>query len=83
MDKQNPILTKIKINTNSKFFTDVFMPVCRKVEYPQKDITIAFLNKERSIKLNKEVKEKIKFVFDYQDDNNDIIGIDVFYIGEL
>ena len=74
---------RITIDYNSFFFNNVFTPVCKQMHHPKTDVTIVVVNKERSQKNRREVKEKYKFIFDYPEDNDEIVGVEVFHLGEV
>jgi len=76
-------MTRLNIDTASPFFSKVFMKVCREVKYPKNEVTILYLNADKSQRRRQQVKDKIKFKFDYPNDNEDIVGIEVFYLGEV
>jgi hypothetical protein len=73
---------KCLISFDSPFYK-VYSQVIKKVSFGQKEIVIAVINKERSQNLKIEVKENFKFVFDWQDEVGDIVGVELYQlIGE-
>jgi len=65
------------IYSDSPFFP-IYSKVIKQVPQGKEDITITTINKDRSNKVKSEVKEVFKFVFDYQDDDESICGVEVY-----
>lgn len=74
---------RIIVQPDTFFFNNVFTPVCKQMHYDKKEVTIIAVNKERSEKLKREVKDKYRFVFDYPENNDEVVGTEIFYLGEM
>jgi hypothetical protein len=70
-------MKQIIINPDSSFFP-IFCKAIKTVEYPKKELSIKVLNREKSMKNKKNIFNYYKFIFDWQDDNNNICSVDVF-----
>lgn len=73
---------KITVDFDSFLFKNVFTKVCKQIHYPKTEATVIVVNKEKTEKLKKIVKNIYKFIFDYPLNNNEIVGIEVIYLGE-
>ena len=71
------------LDTNSFFFNNVYLPVIKQIVYPKNEAIVDVVNKERSDKLKTIIKNKYKFVLDYPEENDSVVGINVFYLGEV
>lgn len=76
-------MTRLTIDTETPFFDKVFTPVCRQVKYPKDEVNILVNNVVKSKKRRQLVRERYRFVFDYPNDNDEIVGVEVFYNGEM
>jgi hypothetical protein len=70
-------MKQIIINPDTSFFP-IFQKVIKQSKYPNKEMTIKILDKERSLKVKKNIFNYYLFKFDWQDDNHDISGVDVY-----
>lgn len=68
---------KVLISTDSPFF-NIFSQIIKEVKPGEKTITKTIINKRRSQQIRTQVTEKYKFAFDWQDDNEDICGIELY-----
>jgi ABC-type antimicrobial peptide transport system permease subunit len=68
---------QIIVVPGTRFFT-IFQKVIKQLKDGQTDITIKVPDQERSNKYNEPIEEVYKFVIQYQDDDINISGIDVF-----
>jgi hypothetical protein len=73
-------LKRYDINFNSLFFYNVVQKILPQIKHPTAEVHVAVVNKERSEKLKTEIKNHYKFVFDYPEDNNEVMGLEVFEI---
>lgn len=64
------------IITPSSTFFPVFSKAIKMVEFGKDSLEISVVNQDKSSKLKKVVKEKFRFIFDWQD--KDICGVEVF-----
>jgi hypothetical protein len=71
-------MKRIAVDTNSNFFHNVFVKVVRQVKYPKTDVTVSVVDSDRSAKIRQEVKDSYKFVFDYPEENETIVGVEVY-----
>ena len=70
---------RIIVTETCKLFP-VFTKVIKQIAYPQESVMIAVTNQMRSQSLKTSIKDKFKFVFDCQDENQ--CGVEVFQIIE-
>ena len=71
------------VDTESLFFDKIYNQVCKQIRYPKEQVTITTINQRKSNNRKQEVKEAFRFVFDYPDNNDEIVGVEVFYEGEV
>lgn len=64
------------LTTDSSFFP-IFQQVIKQSE-GKDSLIVSVINKERSIKLRKEIRDQYRFVFQYQE--NDVCGIDIYQL---
>ena len=73
---------RILIAPDTWFFTNVYTKVIKQIEYPKNEAIVNLINRERSEKLKQQVNETYKFKFDYPETNADVVGVEVFFVGE-
>ena len=73
-------LKRYIINFNSPFYYNVIQKVLPQIQHPKTEVRVAVVNKERSEKLKMEVRDNYKFVLDYPEDNNEVVGLEIFEI---
>lgn len=71
-------LIKIPIEFNSPFYVNVIQKIIPQVKYPITEINVGVVNQDRSQKLKQEMKDNYKIYFEYPEDNQDFVGIELF-----
>lgn len=65
------------MNSDSPYFP-VFLQIIKSVPFGEKSVTKTLINKKRSQTMRKEMKERFRFDFEWQDDDDSICGIEVY-----
>jgi len=75
----------ITIDMETEFFDKVFNPLCKQIHYPKTEVNIVVINRKKSVNCKREIKDKYKFVFNYPENNDEVVGTEVYKIieGEL
>jgi hypothetical protein len=63
-------------------FYDILLQVIKQVQPNQDKIQIRAVNRARSEKLKQEMAEQFRFYFDWQDDDPNICGVEVYRMVE-
>ena len=75
-------LQMFPIDFNSSFYHNIFSKVVSQVKYPKDSCRVSVVNRERSQKLKMEIKELYEFRFDYPENDDKTVGIEVYKVKE-